>query len=1801
MEDGAKLNIFDAIDENGGLPGAEQDAAPDVFHVKAQAEQAPAKPNPFDAIDDAGNLPGAPEASSATGAFVHHAGREVLPGAGGFAAFGAGAELGALAAPMFGPAAPIAPLVGGLAASVLGAGAVEKVQDWALSKLPDTWQDALGQSEAQRKAEETEHKYASFLGGLLPFAMTMRPGKIPPGLLPENATALQRIVANPTTARLFGGGVMGGMELGQELAAGESPDWVKISVSTGAGLVFNKPTKFGERLTEIGARPVRAAFGVPHPGPTVAEANAGGVVGEGVTESTFRGGTERDPEAKKVAEEQRMDEMRALGEDRQAPDVNAVARQMHPELFSEYDALQEQARHYREWLEEHRRPDSAALAEVERRRNEAQAALDAHVEARNGYTGGPEARKLRADLRIAQKDYDDTVSRRWQSGMGEPVAESPEAAQVRKHLIAVDEQLRDKGREIAAARLRAAEAKTPDAIIEPEPGTAGDLPPVKEGFTRFFHGAKNNEAPAEARWVSPSFEYARDWGRGEGPPNKVWYIDVPDTAPEMAKYLEDMQLYGDLPRSSLPAPPSFEAPFEYMREARLANATPSQPPAVEPIEAQKAQIAAEAERRALDAGRPPEEAKAYGALTAERYATRAGVFEGKRGTALEMFRQEGAEIRGERPPETPTAPEAAGDIQADPIKEYASDDQGEFLQDARGKIRIRANNPAPLITLFKDANASTLFHETGHQWLEELARDAASPAAPERLRQDWKIALDWLGVKSYEEIKGRHHEKWARGFEQYLREGVAPSRELAGVFSKFKAWLTRIYETLKGLGAPINDDIRGVFDRMIALEPQRAVVAAERELQPQLHHIHENDADLFGPHEAEPAADRIIAEADMSVQDMPAEIAHEIQPRIQAAEQARAGAGTEPAGETGGGAEPSGNVEPTGARPGAVAESGGMGEGASQKPSGGATPVSESGGLFGKPRGPELPPLAARPVERLKSESPALDKAGNIRLDNFREAMQRAPDRMEAFKDILRQWAEANEDFIGRRRGKMTMDQMLDGARRILGEEPDRILQKRIGEAFSAEENFAIQQMAASAVADVHRTAELAKSGDPAAVMAHIEAKNTLNLVQGLYSQATAESGRALFAMRKISEFWATADAQSALRIAKEATGKTLFQNMEEAQMVLGLEGDPEKIAKFAADSRRKNFGRMLLEYWINCLISSVPSQATYTVAGSIMRLHADVIERGAAAAVGAVARRMGREGGVRAGEIGAAVRGMAEGVAPGLHAGGQAAKYGVSTPLPGEKPFLTPFETSTELAPRGTFNPDYQMSQVLPDLFGALRGARDSVLQAGAQLKAGGVANAPAIGWSYNLRGEIPNLAVKGVTVLPLGDVARASSRMNSFFDGILSGVGYSAEKNALAYRQAVDEGLSGAAFHQRVAELRQNPTPEMMEQASKGARDLSLLGKGGDLTQRLLHLTNYEVMGTPILKFVAPFVRVAGNTFEQSLVRRSPLGLFSQQIRDDLMGKHGAAAQDMAAGRIATGTILALTFGGLAAEGLLSSSGPTDPHEAAMWRLAGNQAHSVRIGDFWYDLRAMGPMAALANISADIYDVAHKAGSKELDEVARLTLHAFTQNIVDQSFMKGPADLIKAIEDSDRYGGAWVRQFLSSFVPFSTMSGQAARMSDPYIRQARTIADAMKAKIPGLSSELQYKRDIWGNPMPARQMVGGFLTFYAQKAAADPVNRALLEAGIFPAPVGRTIRNVELTDQQYDEYSAVSGSMAKMRLDQIVASPEFQSWPSHVKHDVMSEIVRQSRETARGVMMMKYPQIAVDSYNLLRQKRVQ
>lgn len=131
-----------------------------------------------------------------------------------------------------------------------------------------------------------------------------------------------------------------------------------------------------------------------------------------------------------------------------------------------------------------------------------------------------------------------------------------------------------------------------------------------------------------------------------------------------------------------------------------------------------------------------------------------------------------------------------------------------------------------IISLFERADASTLVHEAGHIFLNTLQQLANHEAATPGIQQDWNVIKGWLGIKDGTIITTEQHEKFARGFERYMREGKAPTAALRRLFTKFKTWLTEIYKAVGELDVQITPEVRSVFDRMIAGEAVDLAVPA---------------------------------------------------------------------------------------------------------------------------------------------------------------------------------------------------------------------------------------------------------------------------------------------------------------------------------------------------------------------------------------------------------------------------------------------------------------------------------------------------------------------------------------------------------------------------------------------------------------------------------------------------------------------------------------------------------------------------------------------------------------------------------------------------------------------------------------------------------------------------------------------------------------------------------------------------------------------------------------------------------------
>lgn len=140
----------------------------------------------------------------------------------------------------------------------------------------------------------------------------------------------------------------------------------------------------------------------------------------------------------------------------------------------------------------------------------------------------------------------------------------------------------------------------------------------------------------------------------------------------------------------------------------------------------------------------------------------------------------------------------------------------------RGLVAISKRGIRRTFSIFlaKDADLSTFMHEAAHTYYEMMSEIAKAPDAASRVVEDFGKIQKWLGATPGEKITDAQQEKFARGFEKYLLEGKAPSPSLVEAFSMFRHWLTQIYKTLADLDVELSDEIRGVFDRMLATDGQ---------------------------------------------------------------------------------------------------------------------------------------------------------------------------------------------------------------------------------------------------------------------------------------------------------------------------------------------------------------------------------------------------------------------------------------------------------------------------------------------------------------------------------------------------------------------------------------------------------------------------------------------------------------------------------------------------------------------------------------------------------------------------------------------------------------------------------------------------------------------------------------------------------------------------------------------------------------------------------------------------------------------
>lgn len=808
----------------------------------------------------------------------------------------------------------------------------------------------------------------------------------------------------------------------------------------------------------------------------------------------------------------------------------------------------------------------------------------------------------------------------------------------------------------------------------------------------------------------------------------------------------------------------------------------------------------------------------------------------------------------------------------------------------------------------------------------------------------------------------------------------------------------------------------------------------------------------------------------------------------------------------------------------------------------------------------------------IKSEAPLTDAAGNINLDYINTTQDA--------KNVIRQVAEDNggkDAFMDQRRGTISHDQTIAEGQKIIDQSangvPEWIETWPVGRAPNAAESTAARTLLAQSATNVVQMAKTAlETGTEEDKTAWQSALDKNVVIQRSVAGMAAEAGRGLNAFGIVVPGGEEAEA---IEVLQKSGLKP-----DELMGVYGGMDSAQQAVKLMEDAKKPTFGDAALFYIMNNYLSGPITHAAYAASYFTSTILRAGVETPIAALVGKIQNWAGRT--VTSSELGALKKEHAN-ITKAI------------TDAESNKGAMTVGDRELLKDRLDQINGLFQKHEtVMPGEVGARfyglgEGALDAVKATWKALKSGQIGKLPgeknATAWINNnpivrIGKDIKNPILSKV-IQGGGQVVGVPTRIVGAIHTFQKVLSYSESLNALAYRQAALEGLEGSELGARIAEIKNNPSPEIMEAATQEGKYAALMGepgKAGKAFEEWTRSNNYT-------RVIVPFTRVMNNINSQAFLERSPLGAFSAKVRGDILGKNGNAAQATAIGKMATGTIILAGAATLAAQGYVTGEAPDDPKERNFNYLSGNPPYSVRIGEVSLPLRFFGIPGRVMAIGADLHDV-HQVYQDEDDSVAAISAaaHAIGNDVLSESGFRGIAELYQAVKD-ERFSQYWLPNAIASAaVPFSVGQGQINRfMLDPEMRQAHGLIDAMKAKSIGFSQTLTPKIDIFGNPLKR----SGDHSW----ADHDPVMQALKAAESFPHDVGNRLANTKLNDQQLADYATTAGKLFYTDMSRRVAEPGWIKLDQEAQGEIIQGSAKAARAQARCYMAVRYPELTIKS----------
>jgi hypothetical protein len=752
---------------------------------------------------------------------------------------------------------------------------------------------------------------------------------------------------------------------------------------------------------------------------------------------------------------------------------------------------------------------------------------------------------------------------------------------------------------------------------------------------------------------------------------------------------------------------------------------------------------------------------------------------------------------------------------------------------------------------------------------------------------------------------------------------------------------------------------------------------------------------------------------------------------------------------------------------------------------------------------------------------------------------------------------QADHSYNTTRRGTITHDQTRMSAE-IYAEERDaltELLGRKPGDAFNATQVTVARNLLVDSAEQLQKLArEIADGGgSDTDILKFRQAVARHSDIQAQVSGMTAEAGRALNAF-KIPAQGGKVRTQQIKEIVESSGGTPTARKL--AEIIANAE-NPEAVSKATRTLSRATGFDMLLEYWINNLLSALTTHVV-NLTGNALALTWSIPERFLAAGI-RKARRS--PDGVRGGEAVAQLYGLVKGFEDGLRVGWLTLKTGEPSD-PMMKVDARKYRAITA-------------ENVSKTVLGRTRALGVSPEQ---------IAEGGPIAWAIDMLGE-------GIR-LP----GRALGAEDEFYKSI----GYRMELNAQAYRTARLEGLEGDELAQRIQFLIEHPTEDIHISADTMARYNTFtkpLGSQGQKAQAF-------AAEWPAARLIMPFIRTPINILKY-VGERTPVAWLHPQIQADILA--GGAKSDIALSRMALGSMLLVSGGMLGWEGKVTGN-LSGPARKAMI-MKGIKPNSIKIGDQWYSLNRLDPMGAFFTMSADVAQIVKYSDSEsDIQEVTAAVAHAVSKGLLSKTYLRGVSDVLSAINSKDAQEMERVlMRYPATFLPASSMLNSLEKVVDPTLRETFTLLDTVKSRTPGLSDDLPPVRDmLTGYPVVYEGGLGPDIAspVYSSTEKESIVLDEIINLNVDLRRPRKWIESgkrykIDLSPWEYDSMmytmthekiiSPINGKplVLEKYLEQIIKGSFYKSSTPMAKANAIKSVFTQFHDMAKGKLIAESPEL--------------